>query len=425
MSTVAPSVPPVGTPSSPGWERVEPKLGATAKRRRALQREADHYHFHVPYGVDRNSLHVEIDGERYLMMSSYSYLGLNGDDRIVAAAAAATDTYGTGTHGVRLLAGTLPLHRELEETLARLGKREDAIVFGSGYGANVGTIEALCGPRDQVFLDKIDHASIMDGAQLCGAKVSRFRHNDPEDLDRRLRAAPSGPGPDGPTVRLVVVDSVYSMDGDIAPLPELREVCDRHEALLMVDEAHALGVIGPSGLGIEDHYGRSDLVDIKMGTLSKGIPSVGGYVSGPAALIEHLKHRARPFVFSAALAPAQAAAALESLRILEAEPSRVTHTQTQADRLRDALNAAGVPTGRSSTAVIPLVAGSDEAAYDFATACLAEGIVALPVVSPAVPTGAARLRVAVTAGHSAESIDVASAGFVAAAVRCGVVKAGS
>lgn len=398
--------------ASEAWERLEPKLLATSRRVNKLESEPDRRHSLICFKVERNSPYVEVDGERLLMMSGYSYLGLSGDERIVAAAKAAVELYGTGCHGVRLLAGSLPIHRELEAAVARFAERPAALVFGSGYAANAGTIAAICGPGDSVIIDKSDHASITDGCRLSGATVTRFRHNDPNDLDRRLRLA------GGSGVRLVVVDSVYSMDGDIAPLPELRQVCDAHGALLMVDEAHAVGVIGPAGRGIEDHFGNFDLVDIKMGTLSKGIPSVGGWVAGRRSLVDFLKYNARPFVFSGALPPAQAAAALEALRILESEPERVAHVQSQASRLRAVLGQAGIAIGRSETAIIPLIAGSDERAYDFATSCRHEGIVALPVVSPAVATGFARLRVAVTASHSADHVDIAASAFVKAARRC-------
>jgi len=371
----------------------------------------------MPYTPERDSAYVDLDGQRLLMMSGYSYLGLSGDERVVAAAKAAMDVYGTGAHGVRALAGSLPLHEELEAEVARVAEREAALVFSSGYAANVGTVGALCGPGDTVFIDKYDHASIVDGCQLSGATVTRFRHNDPDHLDRRLRASdPSG-------VRLVIVDSVYSMDGDIAPLPELREVCDAHDALLMVDEAHALGVIGATGKGIEEHFGGSVRVDVKLGTLSKAIPATGGWVAGSAELIEHLRYQARPFLFSAALAPAQAGAALEALRILQREPERVAHVQRESARLRTILTEAGMRTGQSETAVIPLIAGSDERAYDYATACRKAGVIGLPVVSPAVPNTLARLRIAVTARHSTADIDVAAEAFLTAARQCRLIEA--
>ncbi|SDS32373.1 aminotransferase class I/II-fold pyridoxal phosphate-dependent enzyme [Actinoplanes derwentensis] len=400
---------------SEGWQRLEPKLNAIRTRLSALEYEPDRRHSFLPFTPEPDSPYVGFEGSRYLMMSGYSYLGLAGDPRVKEAAKVAVDQYGTGAHGVRALAGSLPLHEELEAAVARFLGREAAMVFGSGYAANVGTVGALVGPGDTVLIDKLDHASIVDGCQLSGATVTRFRHNDPEHLDRRLTDAK------GTGLKLVIVDSVYSMDGDVAPLPELRKVCDAHGALLMVDEAHALGVIGATGRGIEEHFGDNTLVDVKLGTLSKAIPATGGWVAGPQALIDHLRFNARPFLFSAALAPAQAGAALESLRVLDLEPHRVTHIQRESARLRQTLNAAGIDTGTSETAVIPIIAGSDEKAYDLATACRKAGVIGLPVVSPAVPNTQARLRIAVTARHSAEDLDVAAAGFLEAAHAIGLI----
>ncbi|MFF2747502.1 aminotransferase class I/II-fold pyridoxal phosphate-dependent enzyme [Kitasatospora sp. NPDC058048] len=397
------------------WNRLEPKLAATNARVAALESDPSRRNSFVAYTMERDSAYCDLDGERLLMMSGYSYLGLAGDERVVAAAKAAVDVYGTGNHGVRALAGTIPLHEELEAEVARFARRERALVFGSGYAANVGTVGALVGAGDTVLIDKYDHASIVDGCRLSGATVTRFRHNDVDHLERRLKAAaPTG-------VRLVIVDSVYSMDGDIAPLPELREVCDRYDALLMVDEAHALGVIGKTGGGIEEHFDHKVRVDVKLGTLSKAIPSMGGWVAGSHDLIGHLRYAARPFLFSAALGPAQTGAALESLRILRREPERVTHTQTQARRLRQRLNDAGISTMHSTTAVLPVIAGSDDAAYDYATACRKAGVIGLPVVTPAVPNDLARLRIAVTARHTAADIDFAAEAFLTAAAQTGLI----
>ncbi|MER8105241.1 aminotransferase class I/II-fold pyridoxal phosphate-dependent enzyme [Kitasatospora sp. NPDC094016] len=397
------------------WDRLEPKLAATLDRVAALESDPSRRNSFVAYTMERDSAYCDLDGERLLMMSGYSYLGLAGDERVVAAAKAAVDVYGTGNHGVRALAGTIPLHEELEAEVARFARRERAQVFGSGYAANVGTVGALVGQGDTVLIDKYDHASIVDGCRLSGATVTRFRHNDVDHLERRLKAAsPTG-------VRLVIVDSVYSMDGDIAPLPELRAVCDAHDALLMVDEAHALGVIGETGGGIEEHFGHRHRVDIKLGTLSKAIPSMGGWVAGSHELIGHLRYAARPFLFSAALGPAQTGAALESLRILRREPERVTHIQAQAQRLRRRLNDAGISTMDSATAVLPVIAGSDDAAYDYATACRKAGVIGLPVVTPAVPNDLARLRIAVTARHTAADIDFAADAFLTAAAQTGLI----
>ncbi|MEI5035121.1 aminotransferase class I/II-fold pyridoxal phosphate-dependent enzyme [Streptomyces sp. CA-278952] len=401
--------------ASAAWGRIAHKLEATQRRVSSLEWESERRNSFVPYTAERDTAYVDLDGRRLLMMSGYSYLGLSGDERVVAAARAAADRYGTGNHGVRALAGSIPLHEELEAEVAVVAERERAIVFGSGYAANVGTIGALVGPGDTVFVDKYAHASIVDGCRLSGATVVRFRHNDTDHLARRMEAAAPG------GVRLVIVDSVYSMDGDIAPLPRLREVCDAHEALLMTDEAHALGVIGRTGLGVEEHFGRQVRVDVKLGTLSKAIPSMGGWVAGSAELIGHLRYAARPFLFSAALAPASAGAALEALRVLRAEPERVARVQRYGARFRELVTAGGMRTGDSETAVVPLIAGSDESAYDLATTARRLGVIGLPVVTPAVPRDLARLRIAVTARHTDTDVELAAEAFLKAAGECGLL----
>ncbi|MFD3514375.1 aminotransferase class I/II-fold pyridoxal phosphate-dependent enzyme [Streptomyces sp. NPDC058657] len=401
--------------ASAAWERLEPKLAYFRDRVASLEYEPERKNSFVAYTCERNSAYADLDGRRLLMMSGYSYLGLAGDERVVAAAKAALDLYGTGNHGVRALAGSTPLHEELEAEVAKVAGREKAMVFGSGYAANTGTVGGIVGPGDTVFIDKYDHASIVDGCRLSGANVTRFRHNDVGHLERRLAAAPKG------GVRLVIVDSVYSMDGDIAPLVDLRKVCDMHDALLMVDEAHALGVIGATGKGIEEHFDYEARVDIKLGTLSKAIPSMGGWVAGSAELIHHLKYAARPFLFSAALGPAQAAAALASLQILQREPERVEFIQRESERFRRTLHDAGMSTVDSETAVVPVIAGSDEAAYDYATTCRRNGVIGLPVVTPAVPNDLARLRIAITAAHTKADLDFAAEAFIASARECRII----
>ncbi|HEY7594313.1 MAG TPA: pyridoxal phosphate-dependent aminotransferase family protein [Actinophytocola sp.] len=402
--------------ASAAWQYLEPKVEAINRRINELEWEPSRRNNFVAYRPERNSPYVEVDGERLLMMSGYGYIGLNGDERVVEAAKRALDEYGTGTPGVRALAGTIPLHEELEAEVARFAGREGALVFSSGYAANVGVVGGLCGPGDTILLDKLDHASIVDGAQLSGATVTRFRHNDPRHLDRRLAAT------DSSGTRLVVVDSVYSMDGDIAPLPEIREVCDKHGALLMVDEAHALGVIGATGRGIEEHFGGEVKADIKVGTLSKAIPSNGGWIVGSADFLQYLKRLARPFLFSAALAPAQVGAALEALRILDREPERVARTQHESARFRQLMADAGMNTGDSESAVIPLIVGSDENAWEYATACRKAGVVGLPVMTPAVPPGLARLRIAITAAHTPADIDFAVDALLTAARQCHLIE---
>jgi 8-amino-7-oxononanoate synthase len=344
---------------------------------------------------------VRVEGRgEMLMFGSYSYLGLIGHPAIDRAAQEAIARFGTGTNGVRLLAGTLPLHRELEESIAAFKGTEAAIAFASGYMANISTISALLDRHDTVICDKLDHASIVDGCLLSGAKMVRFRHNDLGHLEERL--AQSNPD----RQRMVIVDGVYSMDGDIADLPGIRALCDRYGALLMVDEAHSLGVLGATGTGIEEHFGMGpEAVDIKMGTFSKSIPSVGGYVAGSAKMITGLKHKARGFIYSAAIPPASAAASIAALQVIRDEPERVRSLHEKFAYFRGKLAAAGFELLASRAAIAPVVCGSDELATRLMMHCVEHGIFVQAILPPVVPVGLARLRATVTANHTIEEID--------------------
>ena len=358
---------------------------------------------------------VACNGRRMLNFASYSYLGLLGHPWIDRAAREAIERYGTGTHGVRILAGSLPLHTELEQTIARFKKSDDAIVYTSGYATNLTTVSTLVGRNDVVICDKLNHASIVDGCLLSGAQFVRFCHNDMADLERRLQQA----GPD--KGKLVVVDAVFSMDGDLIDLPQVSRLCRAHNALLMVDEAHSLGILGATGHGIEEHFGLDGAIDIKMGTLSKTIPSVGGYVAGNQALITYLKHVARAFVFSAALPPAQAAAAKASFEVIEEEPNRVRTLRRNVELFLGGLKARGFDTLQSQTPIVPIVCGADERAFRMTALCQELGIFVLPVVSPAVPANLARLRTCVTAAHSESDILHALDVFERAGKRVGII----
>nr|HID12652.1 aminotransferase class I/II-fold pyridoxal phosphate-dependent enzyme [Anaerolineae bacterium] len=383
-------------------------------RRVAEARQAGLYFYLQPL-EELDGAWVTSSGRRMLNFASYSYLDLLGHPEIETAAQEALARYGTGTHGVRILAGSLPLHNELEETIARFKKTEAAIVYSSGYVTNLATVSALVGRNDVVICDKFNHASIVDGCLLSQAKFMRFRHNDMADLERRLQQTDPNAG------KLVVVDAVFSMDGDIINLPEVSRLCREYSALLMVDEAHSLGVLGETGHGIEEHFGLDDVVDIKMGTLSKTIPSVGGYVAGSQELITYLKHAARAFVFSAALPPAQTAAAKVSFEVMEKEPERVRKLQRNVELFLGGLKARGFNTLNSETPIVPIVCGEDERAFQMTKACQEEGIFVLPVVSPAVPVGLARLRANVTAAHSEEDIVCALDVFERAGKAVGVI----
>jgi glycine C-acetyltransferase len=376
---------------------------------------ADLYFFNQPIDELCGGAHVRVHGREMLMLASYSYLGLIGHPAINAAAKAAIDRYGTGTHGVRLLAGTLNLHRELEETIAAFTQREDAITFSSGYVTNLTAVSTLLSRHDVVFSDKLNHASIVDGCRLSGAEFVRFRHNDMDDLARRLEQARPG------AAKLVIADAVFSMDGDIIDLPRLVEVCRQYQAWLMVDEAHSLGVLGRTGRGLEEHFGLEGAIDLKMGTLSKTIPSVGGYLAGRADVIHLFRHAARAFIFSAALPPPQAAAAQAAFGVIEAEPERVACLQRNALRFRAGLQRLGFNTLKTETAVVPVVCGSDECTYRVVRHCQRDGIFALPVISPAVPEGLARVRATVTAAHTSDEIELALGVFERAGRAEGII----
>ena len=398
----------------PDDDSVKKRIRAMCDRVERIQAEGV-YFYNMPVTELRGGSRVVVDGRTMTMFASYSYLGLIGHPRINAAAKAAIDKYGTGTHGVRTLAGSLTLHRELEATIARFKGAEDAVTFTSGYATNLTTVSTLVGRHDVVFSDKLNHASIVDGCLLSGAKFVRFRHNDMEDLRQKLAEAPKGAG------RLVVADAVFSMDGDVINLPGLVRLCREHNAWLMIDEAHSLGVLGATGRGIEEHFGMPGVIDIQMGTLSKTIPSVGGYIAGRSDLIKYLRHQSRAYIFSAALPPAQAAAALEGFHVIEDEPWRVQAVQRNARHFIDAIRERGLDTLQTRTAIVPVFCGTDERAFQMTAEAQRQDIFVLPVVSPAVPEGQARLRATVTAAHTAEEIDQASEVFAQAGRKVGVI----
>ncbi len=372
------------------------------------------YFYNVPVEELMGGARVRVGGREMLMFASYSYLGLIKHPRINEAAKRAIDRYGTGTHGVRSLAGTLPVHQELEETIAAFKGAEAAVVFSSGYVTNLSVIAALVGRGDYVFSDKLNHASIVDGCLMSGAKFVRFRHNDMESLEQRLQSVPAD------ATKLIVADAVFSMDGDIIDLPRLVELAEKYNAWLMIDEAHSVGVLGPTGRGIEEHFGLDDVVDIKMGTLSKTIPSVGGYIAGKKELVDYIRHASRAYIFSAALPPAQAAAAAEAFRVIMDEPWRVEKLQANAQHFIQGLKERGFNTLFTETAIVPILCGDDETAFRMTAESFKRGIFVLPVISPAVPVGLARLRATVTAAHEPEDIEYAMDVFVDAAQAVGL-----
>ena len=385
---------------------VDRRIREIDERVTSLREHAQYTYLQPVAAVEGAS--VTINGRRLLLASSYSYLGLLGHPAIQTAARAAIEHYGTGTHGVRLLAGNTDLHDRLEQRIAAFVGADAAVVYSSGYLTNVAVISSLLGKGDLVVCDKLNHASIVDGCLLSRAKLVRVSHNDAAAMDRALAQAPGAAG------KLVVVDAVFSMDGDVINLPAVVETCRRHDARLMVDESHSLGVLGASGRGIEERFGLPGTIGLKMSSLSKSIPSAGGYIAGDDDLITFLKHASRAFVFSAALPPASAAAALAAFDVIEAEPERVARVQSNARQLRAMLRRGGLPVRDDPTPIIPVITGSDDAAMQMSRELFDRGFFVPPVVSPAVPPGAARLRVTVTAAHTEAEVDGIAAAVVEA-----------
>lgn len=366
-----------------------------------ITKELGLYFYNQPIKELRGGARVVVNGREMGMYASYSYLGLIGHPRINAAAKAAIDQYGTGTHGVRSLAGSLTLHKELEEKIANFKGAEAAITFSSGYVTNLTVVSTLIGRGSYVISDKLNHASIVDGCLMSGAKFLRFRHNDMESLEQRLQQAES----DGGATKLVIADSVFSMDGDIIDFPKMVELCRNYNAWLMIDEAHSVGVLGKNGRGIEEHFDMPGSIDIKMGTLSKTIPSVGGYVAGNRDLIQYLRHASRAYIFSAALPPAQAAAANAAFDVILDEPWRVTKLNANTRQFINGLKERGFDTMYTQTAIVPVLCGSDESAFGVTAEAQHNDLFVLPVVSPAVPPGLARLRATITAAHEMDEIE--------------------
>ncbi len=342
-------------------------------------------------------------GREILMFSSYSYLGLIGHPRLATAVKEAVERFGTSTGGVRLMTGTLALHLEVERELAAFLGQEAAAIYPSGYDANIAAISSLFGPNDFAVLDQYAHRSIHDGVRMAGCDVKRFKHNDLDDLERRLKHAKDR----GAKRILIAVDSVFSMDGDQAPIAELIEIKRRYGAFLLVDEAHAIGAIGKTGRGVCEEQGIDPAdIDIQTGSLSKAIPSSGGFVAGSQALKIYLQHGSAPYIFSAAVSPANAAAILESLRILQEEPQHMERLRENTCILKKGLDELGFDTGASTTPVVPLLLGDEWRAYRWAQKLLLEhDIFTSAVTFPAVSPGQARLRLCATAKHRPEHFE--------------------
>ncbi|AMA72396.1 8-amino-7-oxononanoate synthase [Aneurinibacillus thermoaerophilus] len=331
------------------------------------------------------------------VFSSNNYLGLARDERLKKAAIQAIETYGTGSGGARLTTGNFLLHERLEASLASFKQKESAIVFSSGYLANLGVISALMGPGDVIFSDELNHASIIDGCRLSKARIVVYRHADMDDLRNKIRSAQE-------TKKLIVTDGVFSMDGDIAPLPDIVEVAQTHGAWVMVDDAHATGVLGETGAGTAEYFGVSDRIQLLMGTLSKSVGAEGGYVAASRTVVDYLRNHARSFIFQTSLSPGVVASALEGIRIIREEPERRRRLLKNARLLRDGLTKLGFTLVEGITPIVAVMIGEAEKAVRFSARLEEEGVFAPAIRPPTVPQGSSRIRVTLMATHTQSEI---------------------
>ncbi len=356
------------------------------------------YPFYHPIETGQDT-EVILRGKKTLMFGSNSYLGLTQHPEIIEAGKKALDKYGTGASGSRLMNGNLDLHEELESQLAEYVGKEAATVFSTGFQSNLGSIAALAGRNDYILLDEKNHASIIEGTRLSFAKVIKYKHNDMEDLEKKLLSL------DQDRIILIVMDGIFSMEGDIAPLDKITDLADKYNASVYVDDAHSLGVLGNNGAGTADHFGVTDKVDIIMGTFSKSLASLGGFVAGSKDAINFLKHNARALLFSASIPPASAATVLKALEIIKKEPERIDQLWENTNYAKKLLVENGFDIGESTTPIIPIHVGDDVKTYQLATLMLQDGVYVNPVVHPAVEKGKAILRYSLMATHTKEQID--------------------
>jgi 8-amino-7-oxononanoate synthase len=353
---------------------------------------------------DSEGVTATFEGKEVVMLGSNNYLGLTTDPRVRQAAIDAVKRYGTSVTGSRFLNGTLELHLELERRLAKFVGTEAAVVFSTGYQSNVGAISSVVGKGDFVIVDKDDHASIVDGCKMSNGEMKRFRHNDMSSLESVLSKLPEDAG------KLVIVDGVYSMGGDIAPLPEMLAICKQYGARVMVDDAHGIGVTG-GGRGTSAHFGLTNEVDLIMGTFSKSFASIGGFIAGNADVIYYIQHKARSLIFSAALPAPNTAAVLAALDIIETESQHVENLWDNAEYMRKGFNELGYNTGASNTPIIPVILGPDFVTGLAWAALIEEGVYTNPVVPPATPPNGGLLRTSYTATHKKEHLDKALRAF--------------
>ena len=373
------------------------------------------YPYFNPIKEVRGNKVVTADGRELIMVGSNNYLGLIDHPKVLAAMKEAIERYGSSTCGSRFLNGTLTIHEELEAELAEFMEREAALVFSTGYQTNLGIISALVGRKDYVILDNMDHASIYDAARLSFGKMVKFRHNDPEDLERVLKKIPPDAG------KLVVVDGVFSMEGDLADLPNLVPIAKKYGARFMVDDAHGMGVFGEGGRGVVEHFGMLHEVDIVMATFSKSFASLGGFVAGDRKVINYIKHFGRSLIFSASITPAAVAAARAALEIIKNEPERRHRLWEISRKMKKAFEDMGYDTGTTQSPIIPLLVGTEEQLLTLWKILREEGVFANPVLPPAVPPDRTLIRTSYTATHTDEELQQVLNAFEKAGKAVGVI----
>jgi glycine C-acetyltransferase len=379
-------------------------------------------HFRLRILDDQQAPVCHYDGKEVINLASNNYLGLANHPKLIEAAIAATRAFGVGSGAVRTIAGTMRIHMELEEKIARFKNVEACVVFQSGFAANAGTVSAILAKEDFILSDELNHASIIDGARLSRATIKVFRHKDAAHCEALLQEVEKAPGR-----KLVITDGVFSMDGDIGAVDKLAALAEKYGAIMMVDDAHASGVLGRNGRGSVDHFGMHGRVDVQVGTLSKAIGSLGGYVCGSKDLIDYLYHRARPFLFSTSHPPSVAATCIAAFDLLEQEPERIqrlwdnTH-YFQGELHRLGFNIGGVTTPATQTPITPILVGEGRAAMDFSRALFDEGVMATGIAFPTVPEGKARIRAIVSSEHTRAQLDQALETMEHVAKRMGILQ---
>ena len=358
---------------------------------------------------------VQIGGRKVLMFGSNSYLGLTNHPKVKEAAKAAIDKYGTGCAGSRFLNGTLDIHVRLEEKLASLVGKDGALCYSTGFQVNLGVVSLLAGRNDYLLLDELDHASIIEGSRLSFSKVLKFAHNDMDALECKLKVC------NKERIKMIVVDGIFSMEGDIIKLPEVVRLAEKYNASVMVDDAHSLGVIGKNGSGTASHFGLTDKVDLIMGTFSKSFASLGGFIAADKEVINFIKHNSRSLIFSASMTPASTASVMAAIEIMESEPERIKHLWDITAYALKGFKAAGFDTGKSETPIIPLFIRDDIKALQLTMMLLNDGVFVNPVVSPAVPKEDCLIRYSLMATHTKEQVEISIEKITRAAKVLGIL----